>query len=233
MLVRCELADGTTGWGEGVPRSYVTGETPDGCLAQLAATPIAEQLSADCTPGPTSSSSASDSNRRSIATIRAAVMAMRCAAPSSSAFSMHSAALFGEPVSTMVEHFPPAQTDSRPQQTRCDTASSSTPATAGCGARRSCGGCTAFGDCKVKVGAAGDDDVERGCERSAVGSAREWTCDSMRTKPGTPTSCSRKIEPLLKFDISCVEQPVPHAEVGRLAELRKIAWRCRSCSTNR
>ena len=44
VLVRCELADGTTGWGEGVPRSYVTGETPDGCLAQLAATPLAEQL---------------------------------------------------------------------------------------------------------------------------------------------------------------------------------------------
>ena len=26
-----------SGWGEGVPRSYVTGETPAGCLAQLAA----------------------------------------------------------------------------------------------------------------------------------------------------------------------------------------------------
>ena len=52
MLVRCELADGTTGWGEGVPRSYVTGETPDGCLAQLAATPLAEQLAADCSSWP-------------------------------------------------------------------------------------------------------------------------------------------------------------------------------------
>ena len=36
VLVRCDLADGTIGWGEGVPRSYVTGETPAGCLAQLA-----------------------------------------------------------------------------------------------------------------------------------------------------------------------------------------------------
>jgi muconate cycloisomerase len=48
VLVRCELADGTTGWGEGVPRSYVTGETPSGCLAQLAATPLDEQLAGDC-----------------------------------------------------------------------------------------------------------------------------------------------------------------------------------------
>lgn len=29
LLVRCVLDDGTTGWGEGLPRSYVTGETID------------------------------------------------------------------------------------------------------------------------------------------------------------------------------------------------------------
>src|SRR4051794_19503334 len=49
ITVRCELADGTSGWGEGVPRSYVTGETPQGCLAQLADTPLTDQLSAECT----------------------------------------------------------------------------------------------------------------------------------------------------------------------------------------
>jgi L-alanine-DL-glutamate epimerase-like enolase superfamily enzyme len=32
VFIRCELADGTTGWGDGVPRDYVTGETPAGCL---------------------------------------------------------------------------------------------------------------------------------------------------------------------------------------------------------
>ena len=48
VFVRCELASGTVGWGEGVPRSYVTGETAAGCIEQLAATPAAEQLAADC-----------------------------------------------------------------------------------------------------------------------------------------------------------------------------------------
>ena len=48
VFIRCELADGTVGWGEGVPRSYVTGETPTGCIEQLAATPVGEQLGADC-----------------------------------------------------------------------------------------------------------------------------------------------------------------------------------------
>src|SRR5215213_6133346 len=48
IVVRCQLQDGTCGWGEGVPRSYVTGESTEGCLAQLTATPIGEQLSTDC-----------------------------------------------------------------------------------------------------------------------------------------------------------------------------------------
>ncbi len=52
VLVRCELADGTIGSGEGVPRSYVTGETPAGCLAQLAMTPLGEQLGNDCSSWP-------------------------------------------------------------------------------------------------------------------------------------------------------------------------------------
>src|SRR5205085_6968379 len=48
IVVRCRLADGSEGWGEGVPRSYVTGETPEGSLRQLAATPLADQLNGDC-----------------------------------------------------------------------------------------------------------------------------------------------------------------------------------------
>jgi len=52
VIIRCDLNDGSFGWGEGVPRSYVTGETPEGCLAQLVATPLAEQLSAACNAWP-------------------------------------------------------------------------------------------------------------------------------------------------------------------------------------
>src|SRR5688500_10112029 len=48
LFMRCRLTDGTEGWGEGVPREYVTGETIEGEFEQLAATPLGEQLSADC-----------------------------------------------------------------------------------------------------------------------------------------------------------------------------------------
>ena len=35
VVVRCRLSDGSVGWGEGVPRDYVTGETIDSALALL------------------------------------------------------------------------------------------------------------------------------------------------------------------------------------------------------
>src|SRR2546421_13098489 len=35
LIVRCVLEDGTTGYGEGVPREYVTGETIDSALDLL------------------------------------------------------------------------------------------------------------------------------------------------------------------------------------------------------
>ena len=36
LVVRCRLADGTVGWGEGVPREYVTGESAQGAMAHYA-----------------------------------------------------------------------------------------------------------------------------------------------------------------------------------------------------
>src|SRR3569832_2147043 len=44
VVVRCVLADGTVGFGEGVPRDYVTGETIDFSLDLLARSDLAKQL---------------------------------------------------------------------------------------------------------------------------------------------------------------------------------------------
>ncbi|MEP3478168.1 MAG: enolase C-terminal domain-like protein [Fuerstiella sp.] len=35
LILRCELSDGSVGWGEGLPRPYVTGETIDSAIHQL------------------------------------------------------------------------------------------------------------------------------------------------------------------------------------------------------
>ncbi|MFT5325895.1 MAG: L-alanine-DL-glutamate epimerase-like enolase superfamily enzyme, partial [Planctomycetaceae bacterium] len=49
VIVRCVLSDGTQGWGEGLPREYVTGETIDSTFDLLRATPLTEQLGAEIT----------------------------------------------------------------------------------------------------------------------------------------------------------------------------------------
>src|SRR5262245_4788813 len=47
VVVRCTLSDGTVGYGEGVPREYVTGESAESALALLKRTVLAGQLP-DC-----------------------------------------------------------------------------------------------------------------------------------------------------------------------------------------
>src|SRR5215212_7206131 len=44
VLVRVKLNDGSVGWGEGVPREYVTGESADSALDLLKRTDLAGQL---------------------------------------------------------------------------------------------------------------------------------------------------------------------------------------------
>ncbi len=44
LIVRCALEDGTEGFGEGVPREYVTGETIDSAIALLQKSDLAAQL---------------------------------------------------------------------------------------------------------------------------------------------------------------------------------------------
>ena len=46
ILVRCTLDDGTIGWGEGVPREYVTGETAAGALDLLRRSGLPAQVGA-------------------------------------------------------------------------------------------------------------------------------------------------------------------------------------------
>jgi L-alanine-DL-glutamate epimerase-like enolase superfamily enzyme len=218
VLVECELVDGTTGWGEGVPRSYVTGETPEGCVAQLAATPVADQLAADCNDWsavfqlcqsfvPTMDR---DDPRGCYGN------ALRCAVELSilDAYGQ----LFGEPVSAAAMHCEAA----RPIITPHELVPYSVVIDAGnrrlwrkALVRRLYG----FRDCKVKVGAAGDDDAARlRIIRRWIGPQVDLRLDA--NEAWHADELVSKMESLAPFGISCVEQPLPHEEVQALAELR-------------
>jgi muconate cycloisomerase len=219
VIVCCELADGTTGWGEGVPRPYVTGETPEGCLAQLAATPVNEQLSGDCTSWPGviqlcdrfKPALDRDDPRGCYGN------ALRCAVELSvlDAFGRR----FGDPVSRVVEHFAPAE----PIRRFSTTVQYGVVIDSGSrGLRRKALARRVYGfrDCKIKVGASGDDDAERlHTIRLWIGPRMDLRLDA--NEAWHAAELRQKIEPLLPFAISCLEQPLPHAEVGQLAELKK------------
>src|SRR5205085_2358715 len=48
VVARCVLSDGAVGYGEGVPRDYVTGETIDFALDLLKRSDLDKQLTRDC-----------------------------------------------------------------------------------------------------------------------------------------------------------------------------------------
>jgi muconate cycloisomerase len=219
VFVRCELADGTAGWGEGVPRSYVTGETPAGCLEQLAATPVAEQLSADCGSWPDvielcerfQPAAVRDDPRGCYGN------ALRCAVELSilDAFGR----LFGEPVSTATGHFAPAAEIRSAQKTVSYSVVIDAHQRH---LRRSAlvGRWYGFEHCKVKVGRAGDDDPAR------LRTIRRWIGPRMDLRVDVngawrTADVRRNLERLLPQRISCVEQPVAHEELAALGELRR------------
>jgi muconate cycloisomerase len=218
VLVRCELEDGTSGWGEGVPRTYVTGETPAGCVAQLASTPLGEQLSGGCAGWPDvvrlCERFEPASNREDPRGCYG--NALRCAVELSilDAFGR----LFGEPVSAVlrcVESAAPILKQRSAVQYSAVIDAGASGLWRKALVRRWYG----FRDCKVKVGSQGDDDAERlRTIRRWIGPRVDLRVDA--NEAWHAAELPAKIELLRTFGISCVEQPVPHAEVAALAELR-------------
>ena len=105
-LLECVLHSGTTGWGEGVPREYVTGEPPRTCFDQLAETCLEEQLSGEfdswkdvITICERFQPAQTDKNPRDSGS-----NALKCAVELSilDAFAREA----GEPVSQLLSHFP-------------------------------------------------------------------------------------------------------------------------------
>jgi muconate cycloisomerase len=127
--------------------------------------------------------------------------------------------LFREPVSNVTRHYSPAADIAAPNDSVrysavIDAGNDRLPRKAL--ARRLYG----FVDCKVKVGHPGDDDAMRlRTIRRWIGRRMDLRVDANEAWPAA--TVREKLEPLTAFNISCVEQPVPHAEVGRLAELRQ------------
>lgn len=220
LLVCCRLADGTQGWGEGLPRPYVTGESIDSVFEHLAETDVWSALSGQWN-GLSDAVALCDGLK--LAATRGPARdcfgnAARCALE----LSILDAAARQEqaPLSTVTRLVSEAaairQSAAQVQYSAAITAMTPLRQWTNAWKIRLYG----FGQCKVKVGMEGHDDaLSLARIRRVVGSAMDlridvneaWSCGNLESK----------LEPLLPARITAVEQPVPHDEVDGLAEIRR------------
>jgi muconate cycloisomerase len=219
LVVRATLDNGVVGYGEGVPRSYVTGETIDGAIEQLLKTDFVAQLEPISDyrqllsvlsqfelwrPGPDPRSCYGN--------------AARCAVELSllDAFGKH----FSEPIGRVTQLVPAAapirQTANQVRYSGAITAESARAEFWSAVKMRLYG----FRDCKVKVGVSGQNDCERMRRiRRILGTRVRVRIDANEAwKPHEVVDRVRELEP---FAIASLEQPVPHEHVGVLAEVRR------------
>jgi L-Ala-D/L-Glu epimerase len=217
LIVRCVLEDGTVGYGEGVPREYVTGETIDSAVALLRRS----DLSAQMEPCGDMTAAIALADRLRLAPIPGDERgcqgnAARCALELAllDAYGKR----FGQPVSGVTRALAP---ELYQPQARVRYSGAITSAT-GFKLRLACWKMWLyrFRQLKIKVGIEGQDDGKRlGVIRSRAGRKMDLRIDA--NEAWTPANVCEKIVALKPFGITSVEQPVPHAQVDCLTEVRR------------
>ena len=216
ILVRCTLEDGTTGFGEGLPRDYVTGETIDSSMEILRNSQIPSQLEhcsdffqavqmAERLHLPT----APEDDRKCSAN------AARCALEIAvlDAYGKK----FKEPISSVTkllagDLFNPL-----------NSVRYSGAITSASGLKMKVASLLyslyGFKQMKVKVGIAGYDDAKRILQiRKWLGKKIDIRVDA--NEAWSIDEAAQRIQELESAGITCMEQPVPHEQVYKLKKIR-------------
>jgi L-alanine-DL-glutamate epimerase-like enolase superfamily enzyme len=218
VLVRCTLDDGTVGFGEGVPREYVTGETIDSAMQLLTQGDLHAQLE----PCSDFKSAVALVERLRLPPILGDDRgcqgnAARCAVELAllDAFGRRT----GLPVSAVVNLVAPDLLEPKPW---VQYSGAITSGSVGFKLRALALGMWLYGfrHLKVKVGIAGHDDVKRlSIIRKRAGQQMDIRVDANEAWP--VAEVVQRMLALKPFSLSAVEQPVKHEEVGCLREVRK------------
>jgi muconate cycloisomerase len=217
VVVKCVLADGTTGYGEGVPRDYVTGETVDSALDLLAASDVPRQIEV-CRDFGQAVTNVERLKLNPIPGDDRGIQgnAARCAVELAVLDAYGRA--YGEPFMHVTRHLEPDlyQPKESVQYSGIVTSARGLKLRAVALSYRLFG----FKQVKVKVGIPGHDDAARlKAARGMLGGTVDLRVDA--NEAWTEQEAADRIEKLEPFGISSVEQPVPHESFAALPTLQK------------
>jgi muconate cycloisomerase len=219
LVVRVTLADGTTGYGEGVPRDYVTGETIETTFATIASIDWAREIG-DPTDYPAIVRRLdafrlpeNEADPRGMAG-----NAARCAVELAilDAYGQRFGRTLGDAIRCANDDgLPLTDTPTRVRYSGAITAESRRGEWISAWKMRLYG----FAQVKLKVGVAGQDDPARLARfRRILGGRRDLRIDANEAWPAA--EAVERARPLLLYRPTALEQPVAHREVECLAELR-------------
>lgn len=219
LVVRATLDDGRVGFGEGVPRSYVTGETIESTFRSLAQVDFARSLGRPASYEEVVRRLESLRLPETEADPRGmAGNAARCALELAvlDAYGRRFGASLGQAVrAAEVAGLQLRETPERVRYSGAITADSTLSEHISAWKMRLYG----FAHVKVKVGVAGQDDPARlAWLRRIMGGRIDLRIDA--NEAWRPGDLAAQVQPLLPFRPSVLEQPLPHAETDALAELR-------------
>jgi muconate cycloisomerase len=217
LVVVCKLSDGKLGYGEGVPREYVTGETVESAIDLLKTSDLARQLKA----ASTFPEAAAAAEAITLADVpgddrKCRGNAARCAVELAYLDAFGKA--LGEPLMHVTrllapDLYKPAE---RVQYSGVLLSAKGWKVRLMALGYRLAG----FRHVKVKVGIAGQDDAKRlKAVRRCVGSGVQVRVDA--NEAWTAVTAADRIRELERYAVGSVEQPVPHEEVAELARVRK------------
>lgn len=217
LVVRCVLRDGTEGYGEGVPRDYVTGETLESSLSLLKQSDLPSQLE-NCDDF---AQAVRLAERLKLASVSGDERgcngnAARCAVELAilDAYGRR----FGEALWAVTRLVAPELFQMLAEVRYSGIITSAR----GLKARLVAWGMKLYGfkQIKVKVGIAGQDDVKRlKTIRAGAGSKMDLRVDA--NEAWNLDQAIEQIRALEPFGITSVEQPMPHADLPKLSELRR------------
>jgi L-alanine-DL-glutamate epimerase-like enolase superfamily enzyme len=224
LVVRCQLEDGSVGWGEGLPRVYVTGDSIDSVWRHLTETDF-DGLASQSFENAYLAAKAIDTLQLADVEPEPDVLIRDCFGnPVRCAIELAVLDAIGCSLQTSVGDLLATFPGVSPLLHQVESVQYSGAITSG-NARKQWTSALkmklfGFHQVKVKVGTAGIDDVA--ClkrVRTVLGSKVDIRLDA--NEAWTADTLLDHVQPLMRFQPTCLEQPLPHHAVSALGELRR------------